>query len=290
MSDDVSKRITALVAEAQSGGPPVLIATVISAPAGGPVPLGAKLILSPDGSILGALDGGPLEAAVRAEAADAFRRHGVAAVYLDPSGVRLSRQEAEGRPSYQMMLEVHERPASLLISGGGHIGKALVTIGHLCGFAVAVVDDRPQYANRERFPEADQVLCGDFAETLRDFPIDANTYVVCVTRGHRHDEISLREVVGRDAAYVGMIGSRRRVSAVLQHLIEEGFDREAIESVHTPIGLDIGAETPEEIAVAIMAELIAVRRGGSGRPMREVKRARRGVAPAERVPPAEGEA
>jgi xanthine dehydrogenase accessory factor len=92
-------------------------------------------------------------------------------------------------------------------------------------------------------------------------------------------------VIGKPAAYIGMIGSRRRVSAVLQHLVEEGADPEAVARVHTPIGLDIGAETPEEIAVAIMAEVIQVRRGGSGQPLREVKRARRGVAPAERLPP-----
>jgi len=286
MADDLSKRVTAEVVAALGGGPPVAVATVISAPPDGVVAVGAKLLIRSDDTTVGQLDSGPLEAAVRAEAADAFRRHGVDAVYLDPAGARLSSQQAEGNPSYQVMLEVHERPATLLISGGGHISKALATIGHLCGFAVAVVDDRPDYANRERFPEADQVLCGDFAQTLRDFPIDANTYVVCVTRGHKHDELSLREVVGRNAAYVGMIGSRRRVSAVLQHLIEEGYDPEAIARVHSPIGLDIGAETPEEIAVAIMAEIVGVRRGGSGRPMREVKRARRGVAPAERVPPA----
>jgi len=285
MSDDLSKRITAEVVAAQGGGPPVVVATVISAPQDAAVSVGAKLLVRPDGSSIGALDGGPLEAAVRAEGADAFRRHGVESVSLAAGGARLSRPQAQAQPSYQVMMEVHERPATLLISGGGHIGKALATIGHLCGFAVAVVDDRPDYANRERFPEADQVLCGDFAQTLRDFPIDANTYVVCVTRGHKHDEISLREVVGRSAAYVGMIGSRRRVSAVLQHLIEEGYDPGAIAGVHTPIGLDIGAETPEEIAVAIIAEVIRVRRGGSGRPMREVKRPRRGIAPAERVPP-----
>jgi xanthine dehydrogenase accessory factor len=105
-----------------------------------------------------------------------------------------------------------------------------------------------------------------------------------VTRGHKHDEVSLRAVVGSPAAYVGMIGSKRRVGAVLKHLLEEGADDEAIGRVHTPIGLDIGAETPEEIAVSIMAEVIKTRRGGTGAPMRESVKRRHGVAPADRDP------
>ena len=286
VSPDVAAQILAEVMAAQGEAPPVVLATVIQAPADGAAPVGAKLLLRRDGSTLGTLGGGPLEAAVLAEARDAFRRQAVQSLLLSPDGARLSRRQAESAPGgFQVMLEVHEPPATLLIVGGGHIGKALATIGDLCGFSVVIVDDRPDYANPERFPEADRVICGDFAEVLRELPIDANTYIVTVTRGHKHDEISLRQVAGSAAAYVGMIGSKRRVGAVIRHLIEDGLDPEAVRRVHTPIGLDIGAETPEEIAVAIMAEVIQVRRGGSGRQMKEVKKARRGVAPAERVPP-----
>jgi xanthine dehydrogenase accessory factor len=139
----------------------------------------------------------------------------------------------------------------------------------MCGFRITVVDDRSEYASEERFPEAEEILHGRFEEILRDYAIDADCYIVCVTRGHKHDEVSLREVVGRGAAYVGMIGSQRRVAAVLQHLREDGVPEADLEPVHTPIGLDIGAQTPEEIAVSIMAEIIQARRGGSGGPMRE---------------------
>ncbi len=294
MSRDLVGQILAEVMTAQSVGSAVVLATVVQAPPDGSVPVGAKLLLRQDGSSLGWLGGGPLETAVKADADDAFRRHAVSAsggLFYSPDGARLTRREAESSGgAYQVMLEVHEPPATLLIVGGGHIGKALATIGDLCGFYVVVVDDRPDYASQERFPEADRVLCGDCAEVLRELPIDANTYIVTVTRGHKHDEISLRQVAESPAAYVGMIGSKRRVGAVLKHLIDDGLDPEAVSRVHTPIGLDVGAETPEEIAVAIMAEVIQVRRGGSGRQMREVKKARRGVAPAERVPPqGEGE-
>jgi xanthine dehydrogenase accessory factor len=288
VSPDVAAQILAEVMAAQSAGPAVVLATVIQAPAESAEAVGAKLLLRRDGTSLGALGGNPLEAAVLADGGDAFHRHGVESLFYSPDGARITRREAEsGSGGYQVMLEVHEPPATLVIVGGGHIGKALATIGDLCGFSVVVVDDRPEYASQERFPEADRVICGDFAEVLGELPIDSNTYIVTVTRGHKHDEVSLRQVAESEAAYVGMIGSKRRVGAVLKHLIDDGLGEEAVRRVHTPIGLDIGAETPEEIAVAIMAEVVQVRRGGSGRPMREVKKARRGVAPAERVP--EGE-
>lgn len=289
MAKTLAARIADEVMLALDGGPPVLVATLIAASSGQEKLIGAKMLVRDDGSALGALDGGSLDAAVSAEAREAFRRHGVETVYLAPDGSRLGRLDAESQASFQVMIEVHERPATLLVVGGGHVGKALAVIGDLCGFSIVVVDDRPEYANAERFPEAEHVIRGRFDEVLADYPFDANTYVVCVTRGHKHDETSLRQVVGKPAAYVGMIGSRRRVAAVLQHLMEDGADPAAVARVHTPIGLDIGAETPEEIAVAIMAEIIQVRRGGSGQSMSSKRPGRKGVAPAERLPEGESD-
>jgi xanthine dehydrogenase accessory factor len=175
------------------------------------------------------------------------------------------------------MLEVVEATPVLLVVGAGHVGQALTRIGEYVGFSVAVLDDRPEFASRERLPGADHVLCGDLVENLRGFPIDANTYVVLVSRAHLLDEQALREVVTSNAAYVGMIGSRRRVASVLRRLADDGFPRETLERVRTPIGLDIGAETPEEIAVSIMAEIIQARRGGSGRPLAEERAAKSGT-------------
>ena len=273
------------VLAAREGGAAVLVATVIAAPEDAGDRVGAKMLLREDGSSIGGLDGGVLDEAVEREAPDVFRRHGVEVVHLTVKGESVARREADAK-GYQVMLEVHERPATLVVIGGGHVGKALSTIGHLCGFSVEIVDDRPEYANEERFPEADKITSGYFEEVLDGYPIDANTYIVCVTRGHRHDETSLRLVAESNAAYVGMIGSARRVRAVLQHIVEDGVAQEAVDRVHTPIGLDIGAETPEEIAVSIMAEIVMVRRGGGGGQMRGVKGKRKGVAPVERTPDA----
>lgn len=265
MPDSPARQIAAEVLRAIESGPPVLVATVIAAPDASVV--GSKMLVRMAGTALGTL--GVLDRAVHQEAGDAFRRGGVSTHHYDAKGDPIRRSQADER-SYTVMLEVHERPARLLIVGGGHIGKALAEIGAMCGFHITVIDDRPEYANEERFPGAESVIRGRFDEVLAEYPVDESTYAVCVTRGHRHDEVGLRRLAGRGAAYVGMIGSKRRVSAVLQHLIDEGMDRAAVEAVHTPIGLDIGAETPEEIAVSIMAEIIGVRRGGSGKPMREV--------------------
>lgn len=268
------QQITDEVLKALEGGPPVMVATVVRAPEAAPVMIGQKLLVRSDGSTLGSLDGGPIEAAVIEDAQTArtaLPRRSVRTYYYRTDGWRTERRSEAPAEAIEIMIEVMEAPAWLLVVGAGHIGAALAKMGAMCGFAVAVVDDRPDYANQERIPEADKILCGDFVEMLRSFPIESNTYIVCVTRGHKQDELSLRAVVTSPAAYVGMIGSRRRTSTVLRHLYEEGFPKEALERVHTPIGLDIGAETPEEIAVSILAEIIMVRRGGTGRPMREIE-------------------
>jgi xanthine dehydrogenase accessory factor len=271
--NDVSREIAAEVLRAAREGPSVAVATVIAAPEGSEPAAGAKLLVRRDGSTLGSYGGRDFEQAVIEDALAAmneFPRRPVQALYYRGEGERIHRLEARGgADAYEVMIEIVEAPVTLLIVGGGHIGLSLATIGEHAGFSVAVMDDRTMYANAERFPMADKVMAGDFTEMLADFPIGPNTYIVMVSRGHKQDETALRAVVNRGARYVGMIGSKRRVSTVLRHLAEEGFDIEALERVYTPIGFDIGAETPEEIAVSIIAEVIAVRRGGSGRPMRE---------------------
>jgi xanthine dehydrogenase accessory factor len=225
---------------------------------------------------LGSIGGGALEEAVAAgchAALTRLPRETVEALFYGSSGARLHRVEA-GADEIEVMIEVTERPAILLVVGGGHVGQSIATIAEHAGFSVVVLDDRPAFANAERFPMADRVICGDFVDELRRFPIDNSTYIVLVTRGHKQDELSLREVVSSDAAYVGMIGSIRRVGAVLTHLAREGCSLDALERVHTPIGLDIGSETPEEIAVSIVAELVLVRRGGTGQKLSALRRAK----------------
>jgi len=252
------------VLEALNGGEPVVSATVVTASAGSLLQLGTKMLVRRDGSTIGSLGGGALEESVRRLAAEAFPEHSAGSAFLLEDGREARRGDPNFERAAQVLIEVIEAPATLLVVGAGHIGRSLAKIGAEAGFSVAVLDDRPDYASPELIPEADRVICADFEEALHAFPINPNTYIVMVTRGHKQDELSLRVTVTSPAGYVGMIGSRRRTSAVLQHLLEDGIPKAALDRVHTPIGLDIGAETPGEIAVSIIAEIIMMRRGGHG--------------------------
>ncbi len=162
----------------------------------------------------------------------------------------------------------------LLIAGAGHIAAPLASLAHLMNFSVSVTDDRASFASRERFPTAKQLLVGDIESTLKNYPITPRTHIVLVTRAHAHDVHGLRAIIDSPAAYIGMIGSQRRVWAVFKLLHEEGVPAEKLGRVRAPIGLDLGGSTPEEIALCIMAEIIKLRHGGTGIAMSELLRDR----------------
>ena len=151
----------------------------------------------------------------------------------------------------------------LVICGGGHVSMPIIKIGKMLGFQVTVLEDRPQFANHARIAGADHVICEEFTHALSSIDGDADTYFIIVTRGHRYDALCLEEILKKSRAYVGMMGSRRRVAIVKENLKEKGTQTEQIDSVYTPIGLDIGAETPEEIAISILAEVIQIKRKNS---------------------------
>lgn len=156
----------------------------------------------------------------------------------------------------EIFIEYLASKPNLLICGGGHIALPLCNIGKLLDFKVTVIDDRKEFANNDRFNIADEVICGDFEEILKGKDFTKNTYVVIVTRGHKDDRRCLEAVINKDYAYVGMIGSRAKVATVVKAMLEEGYSQELIDKVHTPIGLNIGGQTPAEIAVSIVAEII----------------------------------
>lgn len=264
-----------LVAASQSG-PPVAVCSVISAPPGVGVAVGSRLVVFADGRTLGALPPGPLADAIRADALEAIPRHLAETHAFTATGERLEGRRAVGAAEavVEVFVEIVEPAPTLLIVGGGHVGLSIARLGEFLGMSVAVLDDREDFANRERFPFAEYVLCGEVDDELARFPIHGGTYVVLVSRGHKVDELALRQVVGRGAAYVGMIGSKRRTRTVLEHLRAEGLDAAALAQVYTPIGLDLGAETPEEIAISVLGEILLVRRGGTGQPLSDAGQAR----------------
>jgi xanthine dehydrogenase accessory factor len=176
--------------------------------------------------------------------------------------LKISNVEGKDRTIYFEPLLV---PSYLYIFGAGHISLYVCTLAKLVGFQVAVFDDRSDFASQDRFPEADEIVAQPFEKILHDHPIQPQGFIVIVTRGHLHDHLVLKTVLGKACRYVGMIGSRHKRAVVFKALREEGFSEELLGSIHSPIGLDINAETPEEIAVSIVAELIQVRGQGRNR-------------------------
>jgi xanthine dehydrogenase accessory factor len=166
---------------------------------------------------------------------------------------------------------------TLLIVGGGHVGQAVARLADEVDFDIWVLDDRETYASPERFPAAKRLLVGDIGATLRDLArqeVDASTYCLIVTRGHAHDEEALYHLAATPAGYVGMIGSKRKIKLIYEDLIARGIDPAVLANVHAPLGFDIGSQTVPEIAVSIVAELIACRNLG-----RTIPEARRRVQP-----------
>jgi xanthine dehydrogenase accessory factor len=166
----------------------------------------------------------------------------------------------------RLLFEIARPPLELIVCGGGHVGLAVAQAGVFLGFRVTVIDDRAEFVGRDRFPdERIRLMTNDFVSALQSLQITPASHLVIVTRGHKHDEICLQEVIDKPARYIGMIGSRRRTTTIRAHLKREGISEDSLRRVYAPIGLDIGAQTPEEIAVAILAEIIMIRRGGDGK-------------------------
>jgi xanthine dehydrogenase accessory factor len=165
------------------------------------------------------------------------------------------------KAAYRLLIEPPTTVGQLLILGAGHIALPLATMAKIIGYEVSIVDDRPSFANSTRFPSADTIICDDFARALDTIKINPQTFVVIITRGHRYDKVCLEKVIYQPAAYIGMIGSRKKVKELLAELEEAGVPNRLLQKLYSPIGLKIGAETPEEIAVSILSELIKVQKG-----------------------------
>jgi xanthine dehydrogenase accessory factor len=247
-----------LVADAVSGGQRIALALLVRAEGSTPREAGTKMVVYPDGRTAGTIGGGAMEAAVIHEAVEAIAQ----------GASRMLRYELRDPESGDLgicggaadvYIDVVASNPTLVVVGSGHVAMPVAEIGYLCGFRVVVLDDRLEMISDERFPHAAERIAGDIAETLHALPITHDTYMVIVTRGHVYDEAALRAVIDSPAAYVGMIGSRRKVRATFDRLLADGVPEEHVRRVHAPIGLDIGAQTPAEIAVSILAEIVMLR-------------------------------
>ncbi|MBW2138344.1 MAG: XdhC family protein [Deltaproteobacteria bacterium] len=211
-----------------------------------------KILVEKSGEVHGSLTGGDgVEEAIKGKVEEILRMgHGEVLVFKDREGRDL-----------EIFVEPVVSEPRLFVFGGGHVSEQIVPFAARVGFEVFVIDDRKEFATPERFPEAAQVLKYPFEGVMERLPVDGSSYIVIVTRGHMHDRTVLEQSLRTTAKYIGMIGSRRKRNILYKKLLEEGFTQEDLKRVHAPIGLEIGAETPEEIAVSIVAELIKVRAG-----------------------------
>jgi len=220
----------------------------------------AKLLVREDGSMVGTVGGGCVEAEVWNAAREVLETE-------KPKHLTFNLGQDAAYDNGLIcggQLDIFVEPVlpvpRAFIFGGGHISKSLSQIATLAGFATVVVDNRDTFANRERFPEAADVYAAEYEEVFPTLAINETSYVIIVTRGHRDDMRVLKLAVGTPARYIAMIGSKRKVLNVVRELEKEGLPRAAFERIHAPMGLDIGAQSPEEIAVSVTAEMIAVRR------------------------------
>jgi len=234
------------------------LATLISTDGSTPREQGAKMLIRQDGGIEGTIGGGLMEKMIREEAEKVIENGIPKMVHFDLTGGKEGGMICGGVAT--VYIEAIVPKSAIYILGAGHIGFYLARIARMTDFRVVVCDNRPEYANRERFPEADEIMAEEYENIFKKLAVNQSAFIVIVTHGHTHDQAVLEWAVTTKAGYIGMIGSRKKTRQVFDNLISKGFSREDIENrVHSPIGLDIKAETPGEIAVSIMAEIIQVR-------------------------------
>lgn len=262
----MNQEVFAALGEAMKRAEDVALVTIVATNGSTPQRVGAKMLVFADGRTVGTVGGGCYENDAFWKAREALKsRKPLRVKYeLDDDFAQENGLVCGGQ--MEVFIEPIEPAPAVYIIGAGHVGWYLGQFAHEAGFHVHVVDDREAFANRERFPHAAEVVVDDIPTWLAAASLPASAYVVIVTRGHRHDLDALRAVVQRDLRYVGLIGSRAKVARVYEALLGEGVEPVRFEGVHAPIGLDIGAVTPQEIAVSILAELIAVRRGKASTP------------------------
>jgi xanthine dehydrogenase accessory factor len=261
----VSEQVFRAVVRALDDGERAALVTIVSTNGSTPQRVGAKMLVYEDGRIAGTIGGGCYEhdAAAKARVAIAHQRAEIVRYSLNDDLAAESGLICGGQ--MEVYIEPVEPAPHLYLIGAGHVSVEVARVAQLVGFQVHVVDDREKFANAERFPGAD-VVVDDIAGWLGRTPLPQGAYLVVVTRGHRYDHEAMRQLVDRPARYLGLIGSRAKVVRIFDALQQEGVAAERLSAVHAPIGLDIGAVTPAEIAVSIVAELVAVRSGRIAEP------------------------
>ena len=237
---------------AYDGGPGVALASLVTPADGGEGP-GAKLFIRENGSTEGSLGSNGLDREATRKAQELM--------------VLGKNEYVTTKSGAAYFVEAYTTPAQLVLVGGGHVSKAIAPLASTLGFRVFVTDDRDEFANPGRFPEAESTLVKTPEEALPELPINPNTFIIIATRGHRYDNVALEAAARTPAKYVGLLGSKRKIILIYEDLIRNGVPLERVKEIRAPVGLSINGRTPDEIAVSIIAEILMCRLGGSGAPM-----------------------
>lgn len=254
------------------------VATVVKTIGAAPCGIGTKMLVHADGTTSGSFSGAKVDAQVAQEAMQALREGHSHLIH-----VHLDADQAVGScgATLELFIEVLYPEPRLIIAGAGQVAQTLARLATQLDFRIVVVDDRRDLANPQVFGDKVQLTFGDIPQTIRELEPDEASWIVVVTRGHHLDKDALRAALETNARYVGMIGSPGKIKNIFRDLLKEGISRERLAQVHSPIGLDLGAETPEEIALSIAAEMLMIRKNGSGVPLKTLHHFLDEVVPVE---------
>jgi xanthine dehydrogenase accessory factor len=257
----MNREVFAAVADALDRGEPAALVTIVSATGSTPQRIGAKMLVFADGRMIGTIGGGCYENDAFWKAREAITDRKPRLVHYELSDDFAQETGLICGGQMDVYIEPIEPSPELYVVGAGHVGFHLARLAHDVGFRVHVIDDREKFANAERFPNAVEIVVDDIPSWIARATIPAHAYTVIVTRGHTNDLEALRALAPRELRYLGLIGSRAKVARIYDALVADQTPANLLTRVHAPIGLDIGAVTPQEIAVSILAELIAVKHG-----------------------------
>ncbi len=253
MNDKLIRRLLDNVEKNQG----IALATVVDSKGSSPRGKGSMMIVDQEGDILeGTVGGGAVEEKVKKQCKECILKSESKLFNYDLASLPMT---CGG--SVSVFIKVFNSKDKILIVGAGHIGSKLSKLSKILNYEVTVVDNRPEFAIADRLPEVDNIITGNIVDILRGYPIDKRTNIVIVTQGHKYDLEALEVVIHSQARYIGMIGSLRKVTICIDALKEKGIDENLLKKIYAPIGLDIGGETPEEIALGILAEIQAIKYG-----------------------------
>lgn len=265
-------KILKAVSSAVEKGIETAVVTVLEVKGSSPGREGSMMAVFSDGSILGTVGGGALEYEFIQEALKAIKENRSCEKSFELTEKGSLHMKCGG--FVRAYIKVFAKREKLLIMGGGHLGAELYTLGKFLNKYVVIFDDREEFANRERFSEADEIIFGTMKETVKNYSIDENSYIIIVTRGHENDKECLKAILDKKVSpkYIGMVGSRGKVLSTYKELLDEGYSKEELKKIYSPIGLDISSSEPKEIALGIMAEITAVKNQKTGEHMRDVRK------------------